>query len=221
MNTELAPGKDFTSSGGNFTAKGEVLSEFRSLQADLNLYSQVAGFDGVRIDGIIGQHTFNALKLVVDAVLAKNSMLVPAAFTYNGPEDLAKYAPRIREWLHGTAAKTLDVSPFRVYERGEGKDWNVKGDIAYGKGAVHDEFLGIQRELNKVASVVGFKPLDVDGFIGPKTAAAIKGTFDKVVAKNSLLGVTLFPPPDTKEEVAAFGLFIHDWLKNTAVRNLL
>ncbi len=34
MSSEFASGKDFTSSGGNFTAKGEVLSEFRSLQAD-------------------------------------------------------------------------------------------------------------------------------------------------------------------------------------------
>ena len=220
MNTEFASGKDYSASGGNFTAKGEALSEFRSLQADLNLYSQVAGFNGVEVDGIIGQHTFNALKKVVDAVLAKNSMLVPAAFTYNGPEDVAKYAPRIREWLHGTAAKTLDVSTFRVYERGEGKDWNVKGEIAYGKGAVHDEFLGIQRELNKIAGVVGFKPLEVDGFIGPKTATAIKSTFERVKAKNPLLAVTLFPPPNTKEETAAFAQFIHDWLKNTAIKNL-
>ena len=221
MSTEYAAGKDFTASGGNFTAKGEVLSEFRSLQADLNLYSQVAGFEGVKIDGVVGPRTLDAVKKVVAAVLAKNNLLVPAAFTADSTEEVAKYASRIRDWLHTTAAKTLNVSTFRVFERGEGKDWNVKGEIAYGKGAVHDEFLGIQRELNKLANVVGFKQLDVDGFIGPKTAAAVKQTYDKLVAMNPIYGVTLFPPPDTKEETAAFAQFIHGWLRDTASKQLL
>ena len=200
---------------------GELLSELRSLQADLNLYSQVAGFDGIKIDGKIGPKTHDAVKKVIAAVLAKNSLLVPAAFTPDSAEEVTKYATQIRHWLHTTAAKELNVSTFRVFERGEGKDWNVKGDIAYGKGAVHDEFLGIQRELNKLAGTVGFKPLDVDGFIGPKTAAAVKATYDTLVAKNPIFGVTLFPPPDTKEETAAFAQFIHGWLRDTASRQLL
>jgi lysozyme family protein len=198
----------------------ETISELRSLQADLNLYCQVANFEGLTIDGKIGPRSFDALKKIIAAVLAKNSLLIPAAFTANNADDVVKYATPIRAWLHSTAATTLNVSPFRVYERGEGKDWNVKGDIAYGKGAVHDEFLGIQRELNKLASRVGFDALEVDGFIGPKTAAAVKKTFDKVVAKNALLGVTLFPPPNTKEEAAAFAQFIHDWLANTASKHV-
>lgn len=221
MEREYVAGKDFTASGSNFTAKDEVLSEFRSLQADLNLYSQVAGFDGIKIDGIIGARTLDSVKKVIAAVLAKNSLLVPAAFTADSVEEVAKYTSRIREWLHTTAAKTLDVTTFRVYERGEGRDWNVKGDIAYGKGAVHDEFMGIQRELNKLTNVVGFKPLDVDGFIGPKTAAAVKQTYDKLVAMNPIYGITLFPPPNTKEETAAFAQFIHGWLRDTASKQLL
>ena len=219
--TEFATGKDFTASGSNFTAKGQVLSEFRGLQADLNLYAKAAGFDGVTIDGIVGPRTLEAVKRVVAAVLARNSLLIPVAFTANNSEEVARYAPRIREWLHTTAAKTLDVSPYRVYEQGVGKDWNIKGDFAYGADAVHDEFMGIQRELNKVAKVVGFQPLAVDGFIGPRTAAAVKQTFDKVVAKNPLFGVTLFPPPDTKEETAAFAAFIRDWLVKVATKQLL
>ena len=221
MNDEFVPNNDFTARGGNYTAKGEAHSEFRMLQADLNLFAEVASFEGVTIDGVIGPQSAAAVKSVVDAVLAKNSLLVPVAFTYAGPEDIARYAPRVRLWLQETAAKTLEVSTFRVYQRGDGKDWNIKGDIAYGKGAVHDEFMGIQRELNKLAKVVGFAPLDVDGFIGPKTALAVKQTYDKVVAKNPLLGVTLFPPPITKEETAQYGAFVLSWLKTTASQNLL
>jgi lysozyme family protein len=221
MSNEYVPGKDFAASGSNITAKGEVLSQFRSLQADLNLYAEVANFEGIEIDGLIGPRTVDAVKKVIAAVLAKNSLLVPAAFTADSGEEVARYAGRIRDWLHTTAAKTLAVSTFRVFERGEGKDWNVKGEIAYGKGAVHDEFLGIQRELNKLAGAVGFRPLDVDGFIGPRTAAAVKQTYDKLVAMNPIYGITLFPPPDTKEETAAFAQFIHGWLRDTASKQLL
>ena len=122
MNPEYVAGKDFTASGSNFTAKGEVLSEFRSLQADLNLYAQVANFEGIKIDGIIGPATLDRVKKVIAAVLANNSLLVPAVFTADNAEEVAKYASRIREWLHTTAAKTLNVTTFRVYEKGEGKD---------------------------------------------------------------------------------------------------
>ena len=220
-NNEYVAGQDYTTSGSNFTGKGEASSEFRSLQADLNLYAQVANFEAVKVDGVIGARTHDALKKTVDAVLAKNKLLVPAAFTYNGPEDLAKFAPRVRDWLHSTAATTLNVSPFKVYQRGTGKDWNIKGDIAYGAGVVHDEFKGLQNDLNKFADVAGFKKLDVDGFIGPHTAQAVKAVFDKVVAKNAIFGVTLFPPPDTKEETAEFALFIRDWLDKVATKQLL
>jgi len=220
-NTEYAAGKDYTSSGSTFTGKGEALSEFRGLQADLNLYAQAANFEAVRIDGIVGPKTADAVKKVVEAVLAKNKLLIPAAFTYNNARDIAKDAPPIRGWLHTPAASTLSVTPFRLYKKGAGKDWNIKGDIAYGAGAVHDEFLGLQRDINQFADVVGFKKLDVDGFLGPKTAAAVKATFEKVVAKNPVFGVTLFPPPDTKEEAAEFAAFIRDWLDKTAKKQLL
>lgn len=191
------------------------------LQADLNLYAQVGNFETVKIDGIVGARTSDAIKKVVAAVLAKNSLLVPAGFTYASPEEVTKFVGPIRDWLGSTAAKTLDVSPFRLYKKGSGKDWNIKGDIAYGAGAVHDEFLGLQRDLNKLADAVGFAKLDVDGFIGDKTAAAIKKTYDKVVAKNAAFGVTFFPPPDSKEETAEFAQFIRDWLDKIATKQLL
>ncbi|HLL25395.1 MAG TPA: hypothetical protein VK427_24835 [Kofleriaceae bacterium] len=219
-NNEFVAGKDFTS-GSTISGKGEAAAEFRGLQADLNLYAPTAGFEAVKIDGIIGPRTVDALKKTIDAVLAKNKLLVPAAFTYGGAEDLAKYAPRIRDWLHSTAAKTLSVSPFRLYKKGSGQDWNLKGDIAYGAGAVHDEFVNLQHDLNKLADVVGFGKLQTDGFLGPKTAQAVKAAYEKVVAKNPALGVTLFPPPDTKEEVAEFAAFIRDWIGKTATKQLL
>jgi len=195
-------------------------STLRMLQADLNLYAPVANFEPVRVDGAVGPMTLEALKKVVAAVLAKNSLMTPAAFTTNSPADLTTYSEQIRDWLHDVASKALAVTPLRLYKKGAGKDWNIKGEIAYGAGAVHDEFVALQRDLNKLAGPVGFKPLDADGFIGPKTASAIKATFDKVVAKNAMLGVTLFPVPDTKEETAEYAAFIRDWLDKVATRHL-
>ena len=213
--------KDWTQQGNTVSAKGETRSQFRSLQADLNQYAQAASFEPVVVDGVIGPKTAEAVGKTVAAVLAKNSLLVPAEFTYDGPEHVAKYAPRIRDWLHSTAATTLSVNPFRVYVKGQGKDWNLKGDIAYGAGAVHDQFQNLQRTLNQLAGVVGFDKLEVDGFIGPRTAAAVYATYEKLKAKNAIYGVTLFPPPDTKEETAEYAAFITDWLEKIALVQLV
>jgi lysozyme family protein len=218
MKNELT---DWTQNGTTVSAKGETRSEFRSLQADLNQYAQAGNFEPVVVDGIVGPKTVDAIKKTVAAVLSKNSLLVPAEFTYDGVDHVAKYAARIRDWLHSTAATTLAVNPFRFYEKGQGKDWNVKGDIAYGAGPVHDQFQQLQRTLNTLSGVVGFGKLEVDGFIGPKTAAAVMATFEKVKAKNAILAVTLFPPPDTKEETAEYAAFINDWLDKIAIRNLV
>nr|MBA3461457.1 hypothetical protein [Deltaproteobacteria bacterium] len=51
-------------------------------------------------------------------------------------------------------------------------------------------------------------------------ASAVKATYEKIVAKNPMLGVTLFPPPDSKEEAAEFAGFIRDWLDKVASKNL-
>lgn len=221
MKNEFVAGKDYKPNGATISGTGEAKSEYRGLQADLNQYAEAAGFEPVVVDRIIGSRTVDAANKVVKAVLATNPLLVPVEFTTPDNVDaVAKYAARIRDWLHGTAATALKVSPFRIYQRGQGKDWNIKGEIAYGAGAVHDEFLGLQRDLNKLAGVVGFQPLTVDGFIGPKTAEAVKRTYEKVVAKNQLFGVTLFPPPDTKEEAAEFAAYIHDWLQKVAMKEL-
>lgn len=221
MKNEFTAEKDWTKSGSTISGKGEAKSEFRGLQADLNQYAEAAGFEAVKVDGIIGPQTVDAAGKVVKAVLASNSLLVPIEFTTpDTVEAVAQYAARIRDWLHSTAATALKVTPFRVYQKGTGKDWNEKGEIAYGAGAVHDDFMGLQKDLNKLAAKVGFKPLEVDGFIGPATAAAVKATYDKVVAQNAMLGVTLFPVPDTKEEAAEFAAFIRDWLDKVATKHL-
>lgn len=218
MKNELT---DWTQQGNTVSAQGATRSEFRSLQADLNQYAPAANFEPVVVDGVIGPRTAEAVQKTVAAVLAKNSLLVPAEFTYDGVDHVAKYAARIRDWLHSTAATTLAVNPFRVYTKGAGKDWNEKGAIVYGAGAVHDQFLQLQRTLNTLASAVGFAALDVDGFIGPKTAAAVYATYEKLKAKNAIYGVTLFPPPDTKEETAEYAAFINDWLDKIAAKQLL
>ena len=97
----------------------------------------------------------------------------------------------------------------------KGKDWNLKGEIAYGVGPVHEDLKGLQKALNSFTSITGHK-LDVDGFIGPKSAHAVKAIYDAVVKKNPLLTATPFPVPDTKEEVAEYAEFIRDWVKSTA-----
>ena len=219
--TEYASGKDWSASGAIISGKGVARSDFRGLQADLNAYAKVAGFEGVGIDGVIGPKTLDAVRKVIAAVKAKNA-LVPISFPEpDKPENVARYAQWIRDWLQTMASKTLGVTTQRVYQQGAGKDWNIKGDIAYGAGAVHDEFQQLQRSLNKLADVAGFKKLEVDGFIGPRTAEATKAVFDKVVEINPLLGVTLFPPPDTKEEAAEYAAFIRQWLDTTAAKTLL
>lgn len=218
---EYASGRDWAASGANITGKGDARSDFRGLQADLNQYAPVAGFEGVAVDGILGPRTLAAVQKVIAAVKAKNAM-VPTTFPEpTSTEGVAQYAQWIRNWLHTMAASTLGVSALRVYEKGQGKDWNLKGEIAYGAGAVHDDFRQLQQSLNRFADVAGFKKLEVDGFIGPATAAATKAVYDKVVATNALLGVTLFPPPESKEEAAQFAAFIRQWLDTTASKHLL
>jgi len=101
----------------------------------------------------------------------------------------------------------------------KGKDWNLKGEIAYGVGPVHDELKSLQAELNHFSSISAIK-LDVDGFIGPRTGHAVKAIYDAVIKKNPLLAATPFPVPDTKEEVAEYAEFIRDWLKSTAAKAL-
>lgn len=112
------------------------------------------------------------------------------------------------------------MATLRKYERGEGKDWNVKESIAYGKGDVHKDFQGLQADLNRFASIVGFEKLDVDGFLGPKSVSAIKGIYQKVIQKNPGLSATAFPVPDTKEEVAEYCQFIRQWLQTTVAKAL-
>src|SRR4029079_19172119 len=40
------------------------------------------------------------------------------------------------------------MAELRNYVQGEGKDWNVKNSIAYGKGPVHEDFKGLQTDIN-------------------------------------------------------------------------
>jgi hypothetical protein len=48
----------------------------------------------------------------------------------------------------------------------------------------------------------------------------VKAIYDKVVAKNQLLSATVFPVPDTKEEVAEYAMFIRAWLRDVASKQL-
>ncbi len=195
--------------------------ELRGLQADLNFFAEKLGFELVKVDGVLGPRTLAATQKVHDAVVAKSPILGSTVPRPDSVEALQGLAPMYRVWLEGTARNALDVADLRRYHKGSGKDWNVKDTIAYGAGPVHQDFIGLQEDLNRFAGTLGFAKLTTDGFIGAKTAAAVKAVYDKVVAKNPLLAVTLFPVPDTKEEAAEYAQFIRAWLKNTAAKNLL
>jgi lysozyme family protein len=112
------------------------------------------------------------------------------------------------------------MSELRKYVKGEGKDWNANDKIAWGAGAVHEDFKDLQLAINNFGGALGFALLKVDGFFGPATAGAVKSIYDAVVKKNPLLTATPFPVPDTKEEVAEFAQFIRGWLAETAAKAL-
>jgi hypothetical protein len=219
MTAKLTKGSDWTVEGNSVAGRGEGRAQFRGLQADLNLFGEKLGYDRVQTDGLIGAKTVAAVTAVINATKASNPTLtVPPHATQ---EEVAENAPAIRGFLFAFSLGALKVSPFKRFEKGTGKDWNVKDQIAYGAGPVHDEFKGLQTELNRFASPVGFSPLGVDGFIGPKTAEAVTRVYKAVIAKNPGLAATPFPPPDTKEEAAEYAAFIRSWLKTTAAKAVL
>jgi peptidoglycan hydrolase-like protein with peptidoglycan-binding domain len=217
MSEPLQKGKDWTADGVVVPVSDEARTQFRGLQADLNMFGEKLGFDRVKVDGKIGPKTAAAVAAVANGVGAG---IVPAP-GHATQEDVAANAAAIRGWLLAFAVGALGVTKLRRYERGTGKDWNVKDQIAYGAGEVHEEFKALQMELNRFANIVGFETLSVDGFIGQKTAAAVTKVYTTVVAKNPGLAATPFPPPDTKEEAAEYGALIRWWLGAVASKALI
>ncbi|HUQ07978.1 MAG TPA: hypothetical protein VM261_36030 [Kofleriaceae bacterium] len=195
--------------------------ELKGLQADLNFFADKLGLELTKVDGLVGPKTLSALKAVYDAVVKKQPILASTVAVPSAVDDVVKNAPMFRTWLENTARDALGVADLRRYHKGTGKDWNTKDAIAYGAGPVHQDFVALQGDLNRFANVGGFGKLETDGFLGPKTAAAVKAVYDKVVAKNQLLSATVFPVPDTKEEVAEYAMFIRSWLNNVASKQLL
>lgn len=224
-NTELRKldkGTDWEARGGGLAGKSaDGTAELRGLQADLNRFGQAAGFDHVKVDGVVGPATATAVQRVHQAVIATNPGLSATPFPPPETAELvAEHAMYIRFWLDGVAAKALGVGRLRRYVRGAGKDWNVKDTIAYGAGPVHDDFVALQRDLNRLAGAVGFAPLEADGFLGPKTAAAVAKVYAATVAKNPMLLATPFPVPEGKEEVAEYCAFIREWLTGPVATTL-
>lgn len=195
--------------------------ELRGLQADLNFFADKLGLELTKVDGVVGPKTLSAVKAVYDAVVKAQPILASTVAAPNSVEDVKTNAPMLRSWLEKTARNTLGVADLRRYHKGSGKDWNVKDTIAYGAGPVHQDFVGLQTDLNRFAGALGFAALTTDGFIGAKTAAAVKKVYDAVVGKNQLLSATVFPVPDTKEEAAEYAQFIRAWLDGVAAKNLL
>ena len=113
------------------------------------------------------------------------------------------------------------MAQLRKYEKGEGKDWNTKESIAFGRGDVHKDFQGLQADLNRFAGAVGFEKLDIDGFLGPRSVTAFNKIYDAALAKNPLLAANVFPPPKTKEDIAEYCQFMRQWLQETAAKVLL
>jgi lysozyme family protein len=217
---KLEPDRDYTQHGETVSGRGAAKEVFRGIQADLNYFAERCRFDAVKVDGVLGPQTMEAVKAVHVAVVTANPMLAATLVPPTTADALAAHAMVTRTWLETTARKALGLSDLRRYHRGTGKEWNVKDAIAYGAGPVHDDFKALQTDLNRFAGAIGFAPLTVDGFLGPKTAAATKAIYDALVGKNPMQMVTLFPVPDTKEEVAEYCMFIRAWLPKAA-RELL
>jgi lysozyme family protein len=197
-------------------------SQLRGLQADLNLFGDKVGNERVKVDGIVGEKTAAAFQKVYDAAVAAKPALAQTAPPAHGSvAEITANAEGLRGWLAAFALGALGLTMQRRYHMGTGKDWNVKGAIAYGAGEVNDEFKALQTSLNQLAGAVGFKPLEVDGFIGQHTAEAVTATYKKVLEKNPLFAATPFPPPDTKEECAEYAGFIHHWLDDVAIPQLV
>ena len=211
----------WTQQGDVVTGKGDAAAVFRGIQADLNFFADKVGFEAVKVDGTLGPKTLAAIKAVEAAVIAARPTASGTLAEQHDVGDVATNAASTRAWLEGVARDALGVGDLRRYHRGQGKEWNVKDAIAYGAGPVHDEFKGLQADLNHFASTVGFKTLEVDGFIGAQTAAAVKQVYDAVVGKKPLAAMTPFPVPDTKEEAAEFAMFIRTWLHDVATKTLL
>lgn len=195
--------------------------ELKGLQADLNFFADKLGLELTKVDGVVGPKTLSAVKAVYDAVVKKQPILASTVAAPSSVDDVVANAPMLRAWLENTARDTLGVADLRRYHKGAGKDWNTKESIAYGAGPVHQDFVALQTDLNRFASVAGFGKLDTDGFLGPKTASAVTAIYKQVVGKNQLLAATVFPVPDTKEEVAEYAMFIRAWLRDVAGKQLL
>ena len=213
--------KDFSKKGDAIVGKGDANATFRGLQADLNNFSEKVGFPHVKVDGAIGPNTLAALSATYQAVTKANPGLAGSMIPPTSVDDMAKFAPMARQWLETTAHQALGLPPLRRYHFGAGQDWNVKDTIAYGAGPVHQDFVGLQQDLNRFAAVAGFAPLETDGFIGDKTSKAVHAVYQKLLAKNPGFAATPFPPPDTKEEAAEYAQFIRDWLQKVAAKHLL
>jgi lysozyme family protein len=196
-------------------------STFRGLQADLNDFASAVGFEAVKVDGAIGPQTVAAFQKTYDAVIAKNPGLGGTIVPPTTPEAVKEFAELGRTWLEGTARKALGLSELRRYHEGKGKEWNTKGDIAFGAGPVHEDFQKLQAAVNRFAATVDFKPLEVDGFLGDHSVKAVNAIYAAAVKKNPLLAATVFPVPDSKEEVAEYAQFIRRWLETTAAKTLL
>lgn len=220
-NRKLDSGADWTKHDDVVTGKGDAVAVFRGVQADLNFFADKVGFEPVTVDGRLGPKTLAALQATNAAVIAVNPALGGTLIEPKTVADVASFAMLARDWLEQTARQALNVGDLRRYHRGAGKEWNTKDAIAYGAGPVHDAFKQLQAALNRFADAVGFAALEVDGFLGRKTAEATKRVYDALVAKSPVHAMTVFPVPDTKEEVAEYAMFIHHWLEQKAAKHLL
>lgn len=111
------------------------------------------------------------------------------------------------------------MAELRDYQQGEGKDWNVKGAIAYGKGQVHEDFKGLQQDLNRFADVVGFKKLEVDGFIGENTVAAWQKTYQTALKRDPMATIEIAAIV-SKEQMATVCQRVRHWLQTSGARVL-
>jgi hypothetical protein len=101
-------GKEWNTKDTIAYGAGPVHEDFKKLQESVNAFAGALGFKPLETDGFLGAHTAKAVTSIYEAVVKKNPILAGTPFPPpDTKEEVAEYAQFIRQWLDGTASKTL------------------------------------------------------------------------------------------------------------------
>lgn len=112
------------------------------------------------------------------------------------------------------------MTTLRRYERGADKDWDADERAAWGTGAAHEAFRGLEADLNEFSLLCGFDKLDAAGTLGDRTVEAFRKVLDAVLRRDPTVAPTEFPVPERPEDLATHAAFVRAWLTTVAAEVL-